>query len=231
MAERTGPPRDSAGKTLEDYPRPSVAVDTAVLTVPESGRLSVLLTLTNDAAASGRVSGNLSEWRLPGTFLHPGETLSDAVLRSLREKAGVEGLRPRQLRVFDAPGRDDRGWVLSVAHLDVVAAGRIHLVERTPIVPVDDLPPLQFDHQEIVEVAVDALRAQYRIVPDPWALLGDEPFTVRDLRLVHEAIAGERFNPDTFRRTMLPGLKPTGTLRTGARGKPAELYQRSSPAA
>lgn len=219
--------RDSAGKALEDYPRPSVAVDTAVLTVPESSRLSVLLTRTNETvAAGGRVSGNPGEWRLPGTFLHPGETLSDAVLRSLREKAGVEGLRPRQLHVFDAPGRDDRGWVLSVAHLDVVAASRIRLVEHTRILPVDEVPPLQYDHEQIVAWAVAALRGEYRATPDPWALLGAEPFTMRDLRLLHEAIADERFNPDTFRRTMLSGLTPTGELRTGARGKPAELYLR-----
>lgn len=221
MAQRRlDPYRDIADKTLEDYPRPSVAVDTAVLTVPESGRLSVLLTLTNDAVTTGD-----DEWRLPGTFLHPGETLSEAVLRALHEKAGVEGLRPRQLHVFDEPGRDDRGWVLSVAHLDVVAADRIGLVERTRIVPVDELPPLQFDHEEIVAAAVSVLRSEYRATPDPWALLGAEPFTVRDLRLLHESIAGERFNADTFRRTMLPGLAPTGELRTGARGKPAELYR------
>jgi ADP-ribose pyrophosphatase YjhB (NUDIX family) len=222
MVQRATPYRDSAGKALEDYPRPSVAVDTAVLTVSDSARLSVLLTRTNEAAAEGD-----DEWRLPGTFLHPGETLSDAVLRSLREKAGMAGLRPRQLHVFDAPGRDDRGWVLSVAHLDVVAADRIRLVEHTRIMPVDEVPPLQFDHEQIIAWAVAALREEYRATPDPWALLGAEPFTMRDLRLLHEAIVGERFNPDTFRRTMLPGLAPTGALRTGARGKPAELYSRT----
>lgn len=221
MAQRATPYRDSAGKTLEDYPRPSVAVDTAVLTVSDSARLSVLLTRTNDAVTSGD-----DEWRLPGTFLHPGETLSDAVLRSLREKAGMEGLRPRQLHVFDAPGRDDRGWVLSVAHLDVVRADRIPLIERTRLVPVDELPKLRYDHDQIVAWAVAALREEYRATPDPWALLSAEPFTMRDVRLLHEAIAGERFNPDTFRRSMLPGLVPTGAVRTGARGKPAELYSR-----
>ena len=62
-------------------------------------------------------------WALPGTFLHAGETLADAVNRSLREKANVRGLHPRQLHVFDDPERDDRGWVLSVAHVAVVPPG------------------------------------------------------------------------------------------------------------
>ncbi len=232
--------RDSAGKSLEDYPRPSVAVDTAMLTVPDSGRLSVLLTKTNDAVADGG-----DQWRLPGTFLHAGERLAEAVLRSLREKAGVEGLRPRQLRVFDEPGRDDRGWVLSVAHLDAVPIDRILETERTKLVPVDELPRLQYDHAKIVATAVETLRAEYRRSPDPARLLHgfsgpefvankvstpdgvyepDGAFTMLDLRMLHEAVLGEHLVADTFRRTMLPYLQATGQMRRGVRGKPAELF-------
>jgi len=59
-------------------------------------------------------------WALPGTFLHPGERLAEAVLRSLDQKVGLRGTSPRQLHVFDDPKRDDRGWVLSVAHVVVL---------------------------------------------------------------------------------------------------------------
>ncbi|MWB97659.1 NUDIX hydrolase [Agromyces seonyuensis] len=220
--------RDSSDRTLEDYPRPSVAVDTAVLTVPDGGPLSVLLTQTNDALRDGA-----DEWRLPGTFVHPGETLDVAVLRSLRAKAGITGLRPRQLRVFDAPDRDDRGWVLSVAHSDVVPTHRIALIERTRLTGVDEVTGLRYDHDAIVGAAVEALRADYRRSPDPAGLLAvperrdDEPvgsFTIFELRRLHEAVLGERLSRDAFRRLMLPQLEPTGTLRRGVRGKPAELY-------
>ena len=99
--------RDSTGRSLADYPRPSVAVDTALLSPdPEQG-LVVLLVRRTDGTG----------WALPGTFLHEGERLADAVKRSLRDKAGVRGLHPHQLHVFDDPNRDDRGWVLSVAHV------------------------------------------------------------------------------------------------------------------
>ena len=218
MARSQHPYRDSSGRTLEDYPRPSVAVDTAVLTVAD-GRLCVLLTLTNDA-----VRGGAEEWRLPGTFLHEGETLADAVLRSLRDKAGVEGLAPRQLHVFDDPGRDDRGWVLSVAHLDVVRSERLAASDRTRIVAVDELPALPYGHGMIVAFAVDALRADYERMPDPAGLL-DQPFTMRELRHLHEAVAGSRLLPDTFRRSMLPRLEATGELSRSGRGRPAELYR------
>ena len=208
------PYRDSAGKTLEDYPRPSVAVDTATLTVHD-GQLCVLL-----------VRDESGDERLPGTFLYPDETLRDAALRALRDKTGVRGLSPRQLLVFDNPKRDDRGWVLSVAHLDAVRADQIFLTDRTRLVGVDDLPPLAYDHDAIVGRAAAQFRAGYRREPDPWHLLppSAEGFTIRDLRLLHEQVLGERLVADTFRRAMLPGLKPTGQIRRGARGKPAELY-------
>jgi len=211
---------DSSGRTLDDYPRPSVATDTAVLTLSGS-QLSVLLTLTNDA-----VRGGEPEWRLPGTFLHQGETLADAVHRSLREKAGVDGLEPRQLRVFDDPARDDRGWVLSVAHFDVVREELLTASDRTRIVPVDRLPALTYDHAKIVAFAVEELRAEYRRGPDP-SLLLEQPFTMRRLRQVHEGVAGEKLLPDSFRRAMLPRLEATGERFSDGRGRPAELYRRA----
>jgi 8-oxo-dGTP diphosphatase len=216
--------RDSRGKTLGEYPRPSLSVDTAVLTVVD-GALHVLLTRSADAVATGS-----DQWRLPGTFLHEGETLQAAVLRSLREKADIEGLHPRQLHVFDRPGRDDRGWVLTVAHVDTVPAGRITGSQRTRVVPVEALPPLRYDHDEIVAAAVSDLRERYRRIPDPGALLAPGPFVMRDLRTLHEAVLGVRVNPDTFRRGMIAQLTATGQVRTGTRGKPAELFvMRAAP--
>jgi 8-oxo-dGTP diphosphatase len=208
--------RDSSGKTLEQYPRPSVAVDTAVLTLhPELG-LSVLQV----RRPSGR------KWALPGTFLHPGETLADAVDRSLRGKAGIRGLHPRQLHVFDDPQRDHRGWVLSVAHVDVVQLDRLALrLPTTRLVPVHTPGQMPWDHADIIALAVADIRSRYEDQPDPDHLLGDE-FTVRELRLVHEAIAGRPLQRDTFRRTMEPDLVATGAMTTGTRGRPAELFRR-----
>lgn len=186
-----------------------MAVDTAVLTVTTAGELAVLL-LADPA-------------RLPGTFLHEGELLSDAVLRSLRDKAGVRGLAPRQLHVFDAVDRDDRGRVLSVAHVDAVRASTLPL--EAVVAPVGRLPRLAFDHDRIVAFAVDDLRGQYRERPDPRGLI-EEPFTLSRLRALHEAVLGDELQPDTFRRSMLPHLVATGELERAGRGRPAELYRR-----
>src|SRR4051794_37495718 len=179
--------RDSSGKMLEDYPRPSVAVDTAVLTVGPDRTLSVLLVRRDSAHRR-------DAWALPGTFVHPGERLADAVLRSLDQKARLVGTTPRQLHVFDDPTRDGRGWVLSVAHVVVLPWPKVEpvLVARPDddrLCPVAEATGLPFDHDRIVRRAVRHVRAAYRRRPDPYGLL-DEPFTMRELRQLHAAVAG-----------------------------------------
>lgn len=224
---------------LQRFPRPSVAVDVAVLSVVPSADDELRLRVLCIRRDTGTFQG---EWSLPGSFLRERERLDDAVQRTLRDKCGVEGLRPTQLVVLDDPDRDDRGWVLSVAHLDTVPVGRaVELLQRTEVrwLPVREgegrprsvleLPDgqrwLPFDHEDIVRHAVDRLRSVYGERPDPHGLL-DETFTVLELRRLHEAVLGESLQKDTFRRAMLPGLVQTRSVETGSVGRPARRYLR-----
>ena len=209
--------RDGSGRRLVDYPRPSVAVDTALLTLEPGAEALSVLQVKRDHERG---------WALPGTFLHEGERLLDAVLRSLREKAGVQGLQPRQLRVFDDPARDDRGWVLSVAHETVVPAPLLEARSpATRLRPVDAPGQMPYGHDRIIALAVADARRRYAELPDPDGLL-PETFTVLELRRVHTAVAGHALQKDTFRRAMDPHLLGTGEMTSGTRGRPAELFRR-----
>ncbi|WP_396925863.1 NrtR DNA-binding winged helix domain-containing protein [Mycolicibacterium sp.] len=207
---------------LHNYPRPTLAVDTALLTWdPDQGLLVVEM-----------VREDVGKWALPGAFVRKGETLADAVERSLRDKLGVRGMRPRQLHVFDAPDRDDRDWVVSVAHVAVVRPDQLSSlgsgsVAQTRLAPVDRPGELAWDHPEIVRLAKTDIRQRYEAEADPERLLGNR-FTMRDLRQVHEAVAGRKLQRDKFRRTMEPRLVGTGAMEenTGTRGRPAELFRR-----
>lgn len=208
--------RDSSGRTLAEYPRPSLAVDTALLTLPPGAEALHVL----------QVRGDKRGWALPGTFLHEGERLIDAVLRSLRVKTGIEGLAPQQLHVFDDPRRDDRGWVLSVAHIMVVPSAQ--LIRRsadTRLIPVESPGRMPYGHGDIIVMAVAEVRRRYRERPDPDELLPDA-FTVLELRQVHAAVAGHPLQKDTFRRAMEPNLVGTGEKTSGTRGRPAALFRR-----
>lgn len=217
---------------LAEFPRPSVAVDVAVLSVvaDDDGvdQLSVLLHRRATGTEHGR-------WSLPGSFLRERERLAEAVQRTLLDKCGISGLTPRQLLVLDEPGRDDRGWVLSVAHLDVVpVADAPSLFSRTDLrwapirgatVVVPGQRRLPFDHDAILAEAVARFRADHTDVPDPYRLLA-APFTVRELRHLHEAVLGEPLQKDTFRRAMLPHLVATRSTESGSVGRPARRYRR-----
>ncbi len=216
--------KNGPGASLLDYPRPSVAADTAVLTVAE-GSVCVLLVRRQEPDQHGK-------WALPGTFLRERETLAGAVLRCLRVKAGISGRVPRQLQVFDDPGRDDRGWVLSVAHVDVVPLAELEGALKSDGVRLASvtgepelIAGLPYGHAEIVAKAVEWLQAAYKEAPDPGELL-DEPFTLRDLRELHEAVAGATLMRDTFRRFMEPKLTGTGLMSDGTRGRPSRLWRR-----
>jgi len=219
---------DSSGRALSGYPRPSVAVDVALLTVTWTGRAGQLAVLLHQPAG-GFTAGS---WGLPGTFVHEDELLADAALRALRDKVGVTGQAPQQLRVFDALDRDERGRVLSVAHLDVVPERALAPTGSSwtlaPItagqVRVRGQRSLPYDHDRIVTEAVSWVRSAYSQHPDPFALLGEE-FTLSDLQKLNEAVAGHPLVKDTFRRSIAASLHKTGRERSGTVGRPAALYR------
>jgi 8-oxo-dGTP diphosphatase len=200
-------------KKLTDYPRPSVAVDVAVLTVRD------------DALQVVVVRHDLGGLALPGTFLHAGERLSDAAARALRDKATLSDVTFAQLRVFDDPARDERGWVLSVGHSGALASDRIpEPIDLMPVVDGRPVRPLLFDHADIVALAVEELRLRYGRELDPANLL-DETFTVLELRRIYQAVFDRQLVKDTFRRYVIDALEPTGERAT-AFGRPAELFRR-----
>lgn len=225
-----------SGSDLADFPRPSVAVDVSLLTVVEGEVRMVLL------RRSGRTSHG--EWALPGSFLREGERLDEAVGRTLWEKCGMRGFAPTQLKVMDDPNRDDRGWVLSVAHLAVVNpsvllglsdSGDVRPVALRPSVQsgrrgsVLRLPDgqrrLPFDHEDIARLAIDELRSRHDERPDPFGLLPAK-FTILQLRQLHEAVAGGALQKDTFRRAMLPYLEQLDETEEGVMGRPARLFRK-----
>ena len=223
---------DASGRSLADYPRPSLAVDVALLTVrtDEEGdrQLCVLLHRRGEGFADG-------DWALPGTFVREGERLVDAVRRGVADKLGLRTRAPRQLAVFDAPGRDTRGHVVTVAHVDLLPETSLAPVDSSlwtlaPVVGLrlrlpDRQRRLPFDHDDIVKSAVAWARSRYERRPDPSQLL-PEPFTLRELRLLHEAVLGEPLFKDTFRRRMEPQLELTDEKSSGVRGPRAAMYRR-----
>ena len=206
---------------FHDFPRPTVAVDTALLTVDLDRRQLLVAEMARE---------DTGKWALPGTFLRERETLAEAVQRCLLEKLGVQGVRPRQLEVFDDPFRDHRDWVISVAHVAVVRPEQLASLGSgsagTRLAPVDRPGELSWDHPKIVRLAKEYIRSRYESEPDPERLLGPR-FTLKELQEVHQAVLGEEeIDRFAFRRAMKPLVVGTGVMSDSTGGRPAELFRR-----
>jgi ADP-ribose pyrophosphatase YjhB (NUDIX family) len=243
----------SPGRDLSEYPRPSVAVDVAAFTYSrESSELLVLL-----------IDGENGP-RLPGAFVREREPLAQTVERCMMSKAGIKGARGTLLAIFDDPDRDPRGWVLTAAHLMVVPENEAQRYDRSRArwYPTHVNLSLQGDHTKIVRAATEKLRQEYEIdqtlvkgrpsrrssgsprniyagKPDPEYFFS-RPFTLRELQVLHETVAGRRFMSssslptsrttgtlrDTFRRLMEPQLDEVGTTEglSGSRGAPSRTW-------
>jgi 8-oxo-dGTP diphosphatase len=105
-------------------------------------------------------------WAIPGGFVEPNEPLEAAARRELWEETGAEPISLEQLHTFGHPGRDPRGWVISIAYLavlDEAEAQGWNLAAGSDAgalgwFDLDDLPPLAFDHADILDCARQALR-------------------------------------------------------------------------
>lgn len=101
------------------------------------------------------------QWALPGGHVDPGETGREAAARELAEEAGVYAATGElvQVGVFDAPARDPRGRYVTVAyHLEVLPGTSIEAGDdatRAQWWPLNSLPPLAFDHADILHAVAD----------------------------------------------------------------------------
>jgi ADP-ribose pyrophosphatase YjhB (NUDIX family) len=237
-----------AGYDAARYPRPSVAVDVVLLTVRD-GDLWTLLGRRDEPPGVGR-------WAIPGGFVGIDEPLDATAARVLATKAGLRDVFTEQLYTFGAPDRDPRTRVIAVAYYALVEPTVLQRAvdDRRPSElrlarlavpwpgetggPVDALDergsalPLAFDHADILGVAVKRIRGKLDYAPIGFELL-PAAFSLRELRLVHEAILGRALNKDSFRRRILDRdlVVATGERAADVGHRPPELYRFSDRSA
>ena len=133
------------------YPRPAVTADCVVLGRDAQGNRKVLLIRRGHPPYEGC-------WAFPGGFMDMDETLEQCALRELKEETGLTPIGDLvELKSFSTVDRDPRGRTITVAFLIETtlteAKGQDDAAEARWFA-LDELPPLAFDHDEIMKVAL-----------------------------------------------------------------------------
>ncbi len=131
------------------YPRPAVTADCVVITSEEEPR--VLLIERGEEPFKGC-------WAIPGGFLNMDETTEQCAIRELEEETGLKIDQANQIGAYCKVDRDTRGRTISVAYLAIVerpleVSGQDDAA-KAKWFPVNALPPLAFDHDEIMADAM-----------------------------------------------------------------------------
>jgi 8-oxo-dGTP diphosphatase len=205
------------------YEQPAVTVDLVVFTVNDD-LLKIMLVKRAEQPFADR-------WSLPGGFLKTSESLDEAALRVLKEKAGVENVYVEQLYTFGDPDRDPRARVITVTYFALIPWKNLIQPPSTKVTdlmwtPVNHLPKLAFDHQEIVEYAVKRLRAKASYSNIVYGLMPRQ-FRLSELQRMYEIIINERLDKRNFRKRMLATglLQETGRKDVAGAHRPAMLYK------
>ncbi|MDX2243015.1 MAG: NUDIX domain-containing protein [Leptolyngbyaceae cyanobacterium bins.302] len=209
-----------------------VGVDNVIFSVDtEQNRLLVLLVMRDEAPFLG-------QWSLPGTLVRQGESLEDAAYRILAEKIRARNLYLEQLYTFGEPHRDPRespdnygDRYLSVSYFALVRFAEAELiadqVSGIAWYPLDQVPELAFDHQQILEYGHRRLRNKLEYSPVAFEVL-PELFTLSDLYQLYTTVLGENFSDySNFRSRLLKlgFLADTGVKVSRGAGRPASLYR------
>jgi 8-oxo-dGTP diphosphatase len=223
---------------------PNLSVDCVIFGFDFS-ELKVLLIEREegDFENSPEVPGVLA---LPGDHILSNEDLDQAAERVLSELTGLNNIFLEQFQAFGHPNRvnneSDRKWmrfiraepdarVITVAYYSLVKLEEYEpqassFARRAAWIPVSEIPILAFDHNFIVQRALESLRLKLKNEPVGFELL-PKKFTLSQLQRLYEVIIGTEFEKRNFRRKILKHnfLLALEEKQTGVPHKAARLYQ------
>lgn len=211
-------------RTFTETKTHEVTVDVVILTI-HNGKLKVLLVKRANEPFRGK-------WSIPGGFIRLSENLDDAALRVLKEKTNVQNIYLEQLYTFGDPLRYPNTRVITCAYFALLRAEDIKLevsnkdeVSEVQWHSVEKLPPLAFDHKEIIEYSLKRTRERLELCPIAFQLL-PKKFTLTELQQSYELILKKTLDKRNFRKKMLTSniLVETNEFSKQGSKRPAALY-------
>lgn len=200
------------------------SIDTVIFGFDE-GNLRVLLIERAEEAFIGKMA-------LPGNLVLENEDLDTGAERILYELTGLKDTHLEQLYTFGDVNRHPLGRVITVAYYSLIRIKKYKLQPKTSFakravwISVSEIPSLAFDHNIIVDKALDRLRAKLRYKPIGFELLA-EKFSLSQLQDLYESILQIPIDKRNFRKKMLSYdlLVELDEKQQGVSHRAAKLYK------
>ncbi len=217
---------------------PNISVDCVVFGLGVAG-IHILLSKRTLHMYDDRYP-EVDDWVLTGDHVFKSERLDESAMRIFRNFTGLNDVYKKQFRSFGNPERikseKDLLWLkskgvnprfLSVGYYFLLPMSRVRLKdENIRWFSLKKLPPLGFDHNEIVACACADLKQMVMNDPVIFEFLPDK-FTLNELQLAYEAVLGITIDNRNFRKKAIGKayIVPLDEKRVGgASKKPACLY-------
>ena len=145
------------------YPHPSVTTDNVIFGF-DGQTVKVLLIERGGEPYKGY-------WAFPGGFLEMDESAEEGARRELMEETGLTTGVVRQFHAFSAPDRDPRERVLTIAFYSLVRMSEVKGMDdarRAEWFPLNEVPRLAFDHEEMLRVALEEVSKEIRLQTKVW---------------------------------------------------------------
>lgn len=187
--------------TLQETKSIEVSVDTVIFTIRKRELMVLLIKRGHEPFKD--------MWAVPGGFIRQIETLDEAAQRVLYEKTHVENVYLEQLYCFSSPNRYPNARVITVSYFALIGHHDLRLAPE-PNVDVKgvkwhsayNLPPLAFDHEEIIKYALIRMRERLEYSNIAFQLL-PKKFTLTELQKVYEIIYNKPLDKRNFRKKIL----------------------------
>lgn len=207
------------------YPHPAMTADCVIFGF-DGKALKVLL-------VERGLEPFLGSWALPGGFMKIDETIEQTARRELEEETGLKGVYMEQFRVYSTVNRDPRERVVTVVFIALVRPGDYSLIAGDDAADarwfdVEFLPPMAFDHTDIIAQARARLTEMLRVKPIAFELL-NRYFSLAELQRVYEAITGRSYDRRNFQRKALQAAMLAEADKAGEIRPVTELRHEVAP--
>jgi 8-oxo-dGTP diphosphatase len=169
-------------------------------------------------------------WAIPWWFVEEDESCYQAAHRELREETWVRRLYLEQLYTFSEPKRDPRGRVVSIAYMALMSDAQDTKAgtdaAESQFHPFKRLPPLAFDHLDILKYAYQRLKRKLEYTNAAQYFL-PKRFTLSHLQNIYEIIMWYKFDVRNFRKKLktLNIVRETDEYESNVWHRPAKLYE------